>query len=570
MKRKERARSRRKKTFPVAAAAIGVGTVCFLAAASAGVYIYKGQQYKRVFFPNTVINGIDASGKSVEEVKALIASEIDGYVLTIEERDGETEQIAGDDIGLHSEFDGSLETLLEAQEPMKWWSLQKEEKTYEIETMVVYEEELLMEKVDGLRCFSEELVKAPENAYLSDYVSGQGYAIVPETRGNLLVKETAVAGIVDAIHNLQPSVSFEELDAYEKAEITSTDEELVKVADSLNKQAGVTVTYQFGDKTEVLNGDTIHAWLSVNADKTIGLDRDAVAAYVKSLASKYNTAYQPKTLKTSYGKTVTIKKGFYGWRINQSEETDQLYNIIRSGESQTREPVYSQTAASHGANDYGDTYVEINLTAQRLFFYKDGKLLVEADFVSGNASKNYDTPAGAYPLTYKERNATLKGEDYATPVSYWMPFNGNIGMHDANWRSSFGGSIYKTSGSHGCVNLPPSAAKTIYENISAGMPVLCYHLEGTERSSSSSAVKETTAAATTVPETTAPPETPAVPETTTPPETPETSPVPEETTQVPESVPEQATEPETTKKPAGPGEVATGEESATKKRGPGE
>lgn len=570
MKRKERARSRKKKTFPVAAAAIGVGTVCFLAAASAGVYIYKGQQYKRVFFPNTVINGIDASGKSVEEVKALIASEIDGYVLTIEERDGETEQIAGDDIGLHSEFDGSLETLLEAQEPMKWWSLQKEEKTYEIETMVVYEEELLMEKVDGLRCFSEELVKAPENAYLSDYVSGQGYAIVPETRGNLLVKETAVAGIVDAIHNLQPSVSFEELDAYEKAEITSTDEELVKVADSLNKQAGVTVTYQFGDKTEVLNGDTIHAWLSVNADKTIGLDRDAVAAYVKSLASKYNTAYQPKTLKTSYGKTVTIKKGFYGWRINQSEETDQLYNIIRSGESQTREPVYSQTAASHGANDYGDTYVEINLTAQRLFFYKDGKLLVEADFVSGNASKNYDTPAGAYPLTYKERNATLKGEDYATPVSYWMPFNGNIGMHDANWRSSFGGSIYKTSGSHGCVNLPPSAAKTIYENISAGMPVLCYHLEGTERSSSSSAVKETTAAATTVPETTAPPETPAVPETTTPPETPETSPVPEETTQVPESVPEQATEPETTKKPAGPGEVATGEESATKKRGPGE
>lgn len=567
MKRKERARSRRKKTFPVAAAAIGVGTVCFLAAASAGVYIYKGQQYKHVFFPNTVINGIDASGKSVEEVKALIASEIDGYVLTIEERDGETEQIARDDIGLHSEFDGSLETLLEAQEPMKWWSLQKEEKTYEIETMVVYEEELLMEKIDGLRCFSEELVKAPENAYLSDYVSGQGYAIVQETRGNLLVKETAVAGIVDAIHNLQPSVSFEELDAYEKAEITSTDEELVKVADSLNKQAGVTVTYQFGDKTEVLNGDTIHAWLSVNADKTIGLDRDAVAAYVKSLASKYNTAYQPKTLKTSYGKTVTIKKGFYGWRINQGEETDQLYNIIRSGESQTREPVYSQTAASHGANDYGDTYVEINLTAQRLFFYKDGKLLVEADFVSGNASKNYDTPAGAYPLTYKERNATLKGEDYATPVSYWMPFNGNIGMHDANWRSSFGGSIYKTSGSHGCVNLPPSAAKTIYENISAGMPVLCYHLEGTERSSSSSAVKETTAAATTVPETSAPPETPAVPETTTPPET---SPVPEETTQARESVPEQATEPETTKKPAGPGEVATGEESATKKRGPGE
>ena len=112
-----------------------------------------------------------------------------------------------------------------------------------------------------------------------------------------------------------------------KPEITSADEELVKVADSLNKHTNVTVTYKFGDKTEVLSGETIHDWISVNADKTIGLDRDKVAAYVKSLADKYNTAYKKKTLKTSYGKEVTISSGFYGWRINQSAETDELYGI---------------------------------------------------------------------------------------------------------------------------------------------------------------------------------------------------------------------------------------------------
>ncbi len=68
-----------------------------------------------------------------------------------------------------------------------------------------------------------------------------------------------------------------------------------------------------------------------------------------------------------------------------------------------------------------------------------------------------------------------------------MPFNGNIGMHDATWRGSFGGSIYKTNGSHGCINLPRAAAKTIYENIEKGMPVLCYHLGGTESGKSSAA-----------------------------------------------------------------------------------
>ena len=148
--------------------------------------------------------------------------------------------------------------------------------------------------------------------------------------------------------------------------------------------------------------------------------------------------------------------------------------------------------------------MEVNLTAQHLFFYKNGELVVESDFVSGNESRGWATPAGAYPLTYKQRNAVLKGENYRTPVSYWMPFNGGIGLHDANWRGSFGGSIYKTSGSHGCVNLPPSVAKTIYEGISAGDPVLCYHLGGTEsKKSSRPAVSEPTATAAPV-ETTAP------------------------------------------------------------------
>lgn len=572
MRRKERARSRKKQAFPTKAAAIVLVVLLLLLAVTAGLYIYKGQQYKEVFFQNTKVNGMNASGKTVEEMKAEIASGIDGYALTLEGRDGITETITGEEIVLHSVFDGTLETILEEQDPLKWWNHRKKPVSHEIKTMIAYEEEALQSRIDGLNLFAEDLVVEPKDAYLSDYVSGQGYSVMPEVKGNRLDQEKVTEAISEAILGLQETISLEELDAYVKPEITSENEELAALAANLNKHAGVTVTYQFGDKTEVLSGETIHTWLSVNADKTIAINRDEVAAYVKGLASKYNTAYQKKNLKTSYGQTVTISEGFYGWRINQGAETDELYNIIRSGESTTREPVYSQKAASHGANDYGNTYVELNLTAQHLFFYKDGKLLVETDFVSGNTSKKYDTPAGAYSITYKERNATLKGENYATPVSYWMPFNGNIGMHDADWRSSFGGSIYKTNGSHGCVNLPPSVAKTIYENISAGMPVLCYFLEGTESGKSSSAVKETTAPASTAettkaPETTAPPQTsPAVPETT---PVPETSPTQPETT-APETAPAPPeTQPEATKKPAGPGETGA-PETTKKKAGPGE
>ena len=114
-----------------------------------------------------------------------------------------------------------------------------------------------------------------------------------------------------------------------------------------------------------------------------------------------------------------------------------------------------------------------------MFVITNGSKVLESDFVSGNVAKNWTTPPGAFPLTYKTRNATLKGEGYSTPVDYWMPFNGGIGFHDAPWRSAFGGQIYRTSGSHGCVNLPPAIAKQLYDYVDSGFPVLCYNLAPT-------------------------------------------------------------------------------------------
>lgn len=480
--RKEEGVRREKTGFNrrrAAAAAIAAAAVL---AAGGIAYTALGQKYDRVFFPGTEINGLDVSGKTAAEAEQMIAEGINGYVLTIEERGGDTEQLTQADIGLRAEFDGTMEEIIAAQEPLSWGAYVFSPASYKIRTMMVYDEEAFRTAVGALDCFDEEKTQEPVNARLSDYVPGEGYTIVPEKEGTRAVYDVVEAGISDAILKLETRISLEEIGGYEEPEITSEDETLKKLCENMNRAAGVTITYRFGDASETLSGDRIKDWLIQNADGTVGVDSGKVKAYVEELADKYNTGNKAKKLKTSYGPTVTIKGGTYGWKINQSAEADELAALIKAGESQSgREPVYSQKAASHGENDYGDTYVEINLTAQHLFFYKDGALLVESDFVSGNLSKGWGTPAGAYPLTYKQRDAVLKGEGYRTPVDYWMPFNGGIGMHDATWRSSFGGTIYKTNGSHGCVNLPHSVAKKIYENIQAGMPVLCYNLEGTEK-----------------------------------------------------------------------------------------
>lgn len=503
---------------PKVFAALGAAVV--LAAASGGIFFYRQvQKYEECFLPGTVINEMDMSDKTVEQVKEEIMSGLDGYVLTIRERDGNEETISGEAIGLHAEFDGSLEALLENQNPMDWWKREwnpAQDNGVDssggiwIETMLAYDEELFSRAVKELDCMDEASMIPPEDARISEYQpETKSYEIIPAVQGTTLVLENVEQAVSEAVLSLSSEVDLEEKQCYTKPAVDTEDEGLVSLAAQMNQYVGAVVTHTFGSRQEVLDGDTIHQWIVMDG-ATASIDESQAAAYVKALAKTYDTAYQTKTLKTSYGKTVKITKGNYGWRMNQAAETAAILEIIRNGEQQTREPEYSQKAASHDGNDYGDTYVEINLTAQHLFFYKNGKLLVESDFVSGNESRGWATPSGAYPLTYKERNATLKGEGYATPVSYWMPFNGGIGMHDANWRSSFGGTIYKTNGSHGCINLPPAVAKTIYENISAGMPVLCYHLEGTEAGAgintgagTDSSAAETTAAETTAAEATA-------------------------------------------------------------------
>lgn len=494
------------------AAWIAACTAGILLVAAGGVYVGMSQKYKTRFFPNTQINGVDASGKTAAEVQERIAEGVNGYTLTITERNNQTETIAGTDIKLHAEFDGSLEKMVAAQNPFAWlWHMKQEE--YTIGTMVAYDDAALESQIRNLSCLDPEKAVEPVNAKISEYVSGQGYSIEPEQEGTAVEAEKLTQAVTGAIENLQDHLSLEEADVYKKPTVLKNDASLAEQLDKMNKYAKMSVTYQFGDSTETLNGDQIHAWLIANADGSVSVDSSKVSEYVSEMAKAHNTSNKAKTLKTSYGSTIQVSGGTYGWKINQAAETEALAAIIASGESTTREPEYSQKAASHGANDYGDTYVEINLTGQHLFFYKEGKLVVESDFVSGNLAKGWGTPAGSYPLAYKQKNAVLKGENYRTPVNYWMPFNNGIGMHDAKWRSSFGGTIYKTGGSHGCINLPPSVAKTIFDNISAGTPVICYNLPGTEKSTTSSTAKP---AETKPAETTAPAETPAPAETQAP------------------------------------------------------
>lgn len=435
------------------------------------------------FSKGTIINEIDASGLTMEELESRMRE----YVLTVRERTGEgsyiTETITGDQIGVTVSNTDELNGILKQQNILKAISsyIKGEQQVYTVENLYAYVDSALMTAILKLQGFQESFVTGPENAHISEYDPQTGYRIVPEIRGNVLNQTKTIQTVETAVDALLTEIDLEKAGCYEEPSVYADDAKLTERLAQMKQYTDLRIVYHFGQQEEVIDGSVLSGWLLVDEETNkVSVSEEKIDDFVVMLRKKYDTIFRSREFQTSYGKTITIEGGDYGWWMNYSQEQEQLKEMIENGESGERIPVYYQTAAVYGSQDYGNTYIEINLTAQHLFLYVNGEKKMESEFVSGNAARGFDTPAGIYGITYKEQDAMLVGENYETPVSYWMPFNGNIGLHDAIWRDSFGADIYKKSGSHGCVNMPYLKAKELYGEIAKGTPVICYYLDGTE------------------------------------------------------------------------------------------
>lgn len=446
-----------------------VAYVLILVLAYAGGVVY----FSKHFFSGSKINGLDSAGKTVKEVERDMASQIASYELVIKEREDKTETISAAKIGMQYVDDGKIKELKKQQNPFTWFLSFIHAKDYTMSATTTYDEAAVKVAVDQLAVVQDENMVKPVNAHLE--VTENGYEIIPETMGTEVDKEKVKSVVLDAIERGASEVNLEEAGCYTSPEILSTDEKLMKQQEEGNKFLNVTVTIDFADRQEVVNKDVMKDWLVVGEDGSLDLSHEKAKAYVQELKYEYDTFGSSRQFTTAYGETITVSGGDYGWVIAPNDTTTKILDAIKSGESQTITPEYTYSAYRREKDEIGNTYVEISLSRQHMWFFKDGQLLVSTDIVTGNHNRGWDTHTGVYAIMYKERDATLVGEGYNSSVTYWMPFYANTGIHDATWRSSFGGSIYMNNGSHGCINTPYDQAEKIFNNIEKGVPVVVYN-----------------------------------------------------------------------------------------------
>lgn len=437
------------------------------------VYFSMAAYFMNHFYFGSEINCVNVSGKTVEEVKAQMAAELQDYTLNLKERGGKSEQIRGNDIGIKYNSGGEYKNFKDRQNPFNWVSAAFNSKDSKMTDELSYDTKLLKERVDKLSCFQTNNIVEPKNP--SFKYTDKGYIIAKEVSGNKVNKDILYDHVAKAILKEETTLELESINCYAKPKYTSESPKVIETKNILNKYISSKITYAFADRKETIDNSIINKWLKVNENLEITFDDKEMENYMNAFFDTYNTVGKRRNFVTSSRGTISIGSGDYGWLINADKEIKDLGESIKKGETITKEPTYIQKAVSRGNNDIGNTYVEIDMTNQHLWFYKNGSLIVQGDVVTGNVSSNHSTPKGIYSLKYKQRNTVLRGPGYNSPVDFWMPFNGGIGIHDASWRGEFGGNIYRTSGSHGCINSPYYLAKAIFNNIEEGTPVVCYY-----------------------------------------------------------------------------------------------
>jgi len=247
------------------------------------------------------------------------------------------------------------------------------------------------------------------------------------------------------------------------------------------------VEYKVQDQVYSLSASELIKNATVSKDMNIKIDGADIKDKISEINSSQSTLDKNFQFKTHSGSIISVKGQGYGWALDVDKEAARIKTAFENGDqsiSATNIIGHGWSGEGYGYNTttnngIGDTYAEVSIAAQRIWIYKNGKLVITSNVVTGKHNTGNDTDKGVWYILYKRSPSTLTGRElggnYSVKVNYWAPFtNGGQGFHDASWRSNWSSTAYLADGSHGCVNTPPSVMKTVYNNLSVYEPVVIY------------------------------------------------------------------------------------------------
>lgn len=444
------------------------------------IYIAFVIHFTNIFMCGTYINGIYCTGFTVNECNDLLMADYRQDYIELQDKSNVRYRITYEEIDGSVDFTEELSAIMNEQNEFYWIMQLLNPKAYTLKPKIVYNDLMLDKSLSESGMFDEQGDRELDVFILE---SENGY-VLEDNRKGYLNPDKVLDAARNAMENQENMVDMVALGCYEDLEYTEEMQNTIELWQKIDAfQNSCKVEYDMGDRVIPVDASVVCHFIKLNEDNTFMLDKDGelvfdkdgVTEFINYLASEYDTYGTKREFTTTSGEVKEITGGTYGSTLNQKAEIKYLTNAFLNGTEELHIPAYIRSSSIRGKDDIGDTYVEVDMTNQKMYYYEDGKLQLETEVVTGNLSRKHDTPEGINYVYAKQKNRILRGPGYASFVNYWMPVKGGIGIHDATWRDEFGGEIYKTGGSHGCINTPLEKMEELYDMVTLGTPVVMYY-----------------------------------------------------------------------------------------------
>ena len=447
-------------------------------------YFILAFYYREGFSVNTWINGVYCTGKTVEEVNSELLLRTEAPNIVIVDREGTEYTISLAEADYQADYSNVLEHYRQEQNPFLWVDNVLFHSRRELSPTVTVD-------VDGLRRAYNALdFVQTEQKIIKDYSltrDAEGAYVFTDGLSDRIDLEKAFLALKQIVENGQETLNLQESGCYYEITPDESQKALRNLWKEIERFQTCDIVYCFGEERHPMTAAdcafflTAENGLPVQDEKgSFVLDEEAVTAYVQSLAEEYDGYGRTRQFHSTRGDVITIDGGTYGSKMDRKKETAYLLEHlldpgVHTGTPQSHIPSYEREAFCYGKNDIGDTYIEVDMTQQKMYYYEKGELRLETDVVTGNMRRRMGTPEGVNFVYNKQKDRVLRGPGYASPVKFWMPVKGGIGIHDAGWRKEFGGDIYQTAGSHGCINTPKDKMEELFDCVQIGTPVVMFY-----------------------------------------------------------------------------------------------
>ncbi|RPA58224.1 hypothetical protein EF384_07530 [Aerococcus agrisoli] len=454
-----------------------IGSLIGLILIGYGVGVYY---YQTHFLPATVVAGVNLSGKTEAEAEEALTSQENAASVSLQENGQEVATVDLAEAGFSPVIEPQLGELLDQQAIFTWPVTLVENVLASSEdnklTLDWQVDEATFQEYFAALPLDQTDRTASTNAQVVLNDETKAVEVVAEKQGNTV----SAASLADAIAAKAGAgeTTVDLAEAYEKPSVTSDSEEIQTAKADIEKILNAQISMKVEDEEYAIPSETIASWISMDDAGEVQVDKDAIDAYLLDWNVNNAALNKKHEFQSTASGTVTVDPGIYGWYINREFATDELAEIVLTGQN----TVYEPTIGGEGYNTdsyFGNSYIEVDLTEQKMFVYVDGVQQIATDIVSGNIGTS--TVPGAYAVWDKQTPSVLKGynprteKNYEQPVEYWMPFDyTGQGVHDANWQSTFGGDVYLQRGSLGCINTPPAMMAQVFETAYVGMPVIVF------------------------------------------------------------------------------------------------